>query len=420
MGVWLWATAALAGTTRLALLVGANDGGPGRAPLRWAERDAAAVASVLVELGGVDPADAAQLRGPDADALRAAIAALDTRARTLGAAGERVEVVLYYSGHADADGLRLGATTLPYPELRAAFDDLGADAGLLILDACASGAIVRNKGGEHLLPLWGDLANRASGRAVVTSSAATEASQESDAIGGSFFTLALVTGLRGAADRDADQRVSLTEAYDYAFDATRFATAAADAGAQHPSREVQLVGAGDLVVTDLRVPSAVLELDPALAGRLFVRGKDGTLVVEAAKRAGEPLQIHLPEGTFTLTLEANDAQYAGRITVATGSVAQIGRSDLQPVAVEWTRWRGPVDPLAAEQRRRRALWAATGATLGVAAVSAAVVTAETGYFPWYGSRSTLSQVSSTTFVVSGGLSTALLIGAVSNELRRSR
>ena len=58
------------------------------------------------------------------------------------------------------------------------------------------------------------------GHAILTASAEDEAAQESDRIGGSFFTHYLVSGLRGAADSSADGRVTLTEAYRFAFDET--------------------------------------------------------------------------------------------------------------------------------------------------------------------------------------------------------
>ena len=41
------------GVWRLAILVGANDGGPDRVHLRYADDDAQAMATVLTEIGGV-------------------------------------------------------------------------------------------------------------------------------------------------------------------------------------------------------------------------------------------------------------------------------------------------------------------------------------------------------------------------------
>jgi hypothetical protein len=403
-----WTTAAFAGTTRLALLVGANDGGAGREPLRHAIADAQAMREVLVELGGVSDLDAVLVSEPGVDALRMALHALDTRAQTLAATGERVEVILYYSGHSDQDSLLMSGGRLPFAELRTRFEGLGAETGLLVLDSCASGAFVRAKG------VWSDAAHRASGRAVVTSSSATEASQESDVLGGSFFTLALVSGLRGAADRDGDRRITLTEAYDHAFEATRSATAATAGGTQHPTREVQLVGSGDLVVTDLRSPSAALLLDPELAGTLFVREPGGQLVVEVDKQQGEPMELHLPSGPLTLTLEALDAQYAGEITLMSGASQVLSLEDLEPANVMWTRSRGDA------ARRQTALWWATGAALGIAAASGGVAMRESGGLPWHVTDTPTSQIASTGFVVSSGLASALLVGAVVGELRRSR
>lgn len=404
-----WVTSAFAGTTRLALLVGANDGGPDRVTLRYGVDDARLVQQVLVDVGGVAPADVTLLEDPDPRALRAALEGTADRARALAAAGERVEVVLYYSGHSDPDGIRLGRSLFPYDELRGAFDALPADTGLLVLDSCASGAFVRAKG----LAL-DDAANRTSGRAVLTSSAATEASQESDALGGSFFTFALVAGLRGAADQDADGRITLTEAYHYTFDATRFATAGTRAGAQHPAREVQLVGTGDLVLTDLRTSGARLDLARDIGGRLFVRELGGALVVEVAKPPGQPLSLNLPEGLLSLTLEAPSAQLGGVVALTAGTSRALTLDDLHRVSLESTRSRG------AGSDRRTVPWVIAGSLLGISAVSGAVAAQSSGGPPWYASDTPLEQVSSGVFILSGGIGGALAIGLAVDALGRSR
>ena len=74
-------------------------------------------------------------------------------------------------------------------------------------------------------------------------------SQESDEIQGSFFTHHLTTGLRGDADQNRDGRVTLDEAYTYAYARTVAATAATRGGAQHPTYEYDLRGAGDVVLS---------------------------------------------------------------------------------------------------------------------------------------------------------------------------
>src|SRR5690606_18826019 len=115
------------------------------------------------------------------------------------------------------------------------------------------------------------------GHAFLTSSAADEASQEADRLGGSYFTHALVTGLRGGGDVDADGRVTLNEAYRFAYEETLARTTSSRYGAQHAGFDIHLSGSGDLIMTDLRDGSASLVVEAGVEGRLFVRDLDGRL-----------------------------------------------------------------------------------------------------------------------------------------------
>ena len=87
---------------------------------------------------------------------------------------------------------------------------------------------------------------------LLTSSAADEDSQEADRIGGSYFSHHLASGLLGDADRSGDGRVSLAEAYAYAYARTVADTAESAAGAQHPTFSYELAGNGDVVLTDVK------------------------------------------------------------------------------------------------------------------------------------------------------------------------
>jgi len=92
-----------------------------------------------------------------------------------------------------------------------------------------------------------------SGEGVVflTSSSANEDAQESDEIQGSFFTHYFRSGLLGAADDDADGRVTLDEAYRYAHSSTLRASSRTWAGLQHPTFRYELRGQGELVLSEL-------------------------------------------------------------------------------------------------------------------------------------------------------------------------
>ena len=111
---------------------------------------------------------------------------------------------------------------------------------------------------------------------ILTSSTSDEDSQESDAIGGSYFSHHLASGLLGGADRSGDGRVTLFEAYAYAYDRTVADTAESAAGAQHPTFSYDLAGNGDLVLTDVVVRHEGVYLPREAPERgLLPRGRQG-------------------------------------------------------------------------------------------------------------------------------------------------
>lgn len=325
---------------RFALAVGANDGGPGRVRLRYAGSDAANFAAVLERFGGVAARDLRVLREPDRREFLEALAGLRSAVAAANAAGQRAELLVYYSGHSDESGLLLGHDRLDYPEFRARIDSIPARIRLAVVDACASGALTRIKGGRRLPAFSVDQSSNLSGYAFLTSSSGAEASQESDRIRASYFTHYLISGLRGAADRNQDGRVTLGEAYAFAFQETLAQTEGSQAGAQHPSYDMRLTGTGDLVLTDLRGTSAGLVLAPAVHGRLFVRSSAGDLVAELQKPAGAKMELGLDPGLYDVDLDQGDSLFHALVKLDTLAHAPISRSDLSPVDRERTRARG--------------------------------------------------------------------------------
>lgn len=325
---------------RFALVVGANDGGRGRTELRYAASDATAVARVLEELGGVHEGDRLLLVEPGRADLQRGLAELQTRLAAARAPDTRVELFVYYSGHSDEEGLLLGDERFGYGELRDALESLPADVRVAILDSCSSGALTRRKGGTRRAPFLVDAASRVKGHAYLTSSSADEAAQESDRIGASFFTHFLVSGLRGAADSTRDGKVTLTEAYQFAFAETLARTEKTSSGAQHPAYEMQLVGTGDLVMTDLRSTAAGLVVDDAISGRIYVRDERGTLVVELRKAEMTPVELGLAAGTYVVTVEQKGAVSEAQVQLAEGSRSLLRAGQLRPVTPEQNRARG--------------------------------------------------------------------------------
>ena len=155
---------------RYVVAVSANNGGSGRPMLRYAESDARSFAKVLKEMGGVLPQNVILVREPSVEALQKEFSNLDSKILENGASDGRNEVLVYYSGHADEKGLRLGEETYTWKDLRNRIDALSADVKIAVIDACGSGAITRVKGGKAVPAFMVDQSSDMKGYAFITSS----------------------------------------------------------------------------------------------------------------------------------------------------------------------------------------------------------------------------------------------------------
>lgn len=320
---------------RFGLFVGNNDGHSGDQPLRFAEDDARRLRDALLDVGGFRAEDAVLLLGADAADARRAGEALAKRATQAAQAGADTVLMLFYSGHADAERLHLGVTDLPFSEVRALLEGSGARVTLAVVDACRSGGITRRKGASRAPPfdvrLEPGLAGE--GHVALTSSAADEDSQESDLLQGSYFTHHLVSGLRGAADRSGDGAVTLKELYSYAYANTLRSTRSTLAGAQHPAYRYDLEGRGELVLSRLAQP----------AGRVaHLRFDDpGAWLVMDADSDEVAAEISVPKGGGTLALRPGRYRVSRRdrrtllegiVVAPAGGTGTVRAAGLEPIA----------------------------------------------------------------------------------------
>jgi hypothetical protein len=251
-------------------------------------------------------------------AFDAGFADIEQRLRAGAAAGVRRELLVYYSGHSDEDGLLIGRDRFGYDELRARVQRAPADLRVVILDSCASGAFTRRKGGVKRPPFLLDASSDMRGHAFLTSSAADERAQESDRIAASYFTYYLVSGLRGAADVNQDRRVTLQEAYQFASQETLARTERSQAGPQHAAYEFDLAGTGDMVVTDVRGTQSGLVLTPELGGRITVREANGALVAELRKPAGNTIELGLDPGAYVVAMDSGSTIFQANVALTAG------------------------------------------------------------------------------------------------------
>ena len=335
------------GIQRFTLVIGANVAGADRPQLRYAVSDAERFARVLVELGGVSRSNEIVLKQPRVQDVVAALDQLQARVvaarRAATTGGGRTEVLVYYSGHADEQGLLLGDDRYSYRSLRTRLDQIPADVRIAVLDACASGAFTRIKSGKTRPAFLVDQSADMRGHAFLTSSAANEAAQESDRIRASYFTHYLVSGIRGAADLSGDGKVTLNEAYQFAFNETLGRTVDTRAGPQHPSYDINLSGTGDVVLTDVRQTSSILVIPEDLEGRFFVRNAARELIVELYKPRGRKIELGVEPDTYEVRMEEQRASRVAKAQVADGATVVIDARQFGPVATEPTRPRGTAD-----------------------------------------------------------------------------
>ncbi|MDB4946752.1 MAG: peptidase caspase catalytic subunit p20 [Labilithrix sp.] len=296
------------------ILVGTNAGGAGQQTLRYAEDDARKMADVLRQLGHYGHSDLRVMVRPDAAHLLAAIDEVGGRMRAHQARGEQAVLVFYYSGHARAGSFSLGGEELAVTTLRERLRQIPSTLTLVVLDACQSGQFARIKGAEPAADFSYNSVSKLTTRgiAVMASSTAQELSQESDELKSSYFTHHLIVGLRGAADGDGDGRVSLDEAYRYAYRRTLAATSETQVGGQHVTLETDLAGQGEVPVTYPSETRSQLELPGELEARVLVQQKQsGSVVAEVQKASGAPLRLAFTAGVYEAIVR--DAAPPGKV-----------------------------------------------------------------------------------------------------------
>jgi uncharacterized caspase-like protein len=172
---------------RFAVVIGNNVGHAGDQALQFAERDATRVADVLTSVGAVQPDRLILAQGSTAQSARRSLIAMNGHIRAQ--ATEASMLIVYYSGHGDAESLHLGSSSLPMSELEGLVRGSAARVRILIIDACRAGALVRAKGGRAAPAIRIETSAFAGdGVVLLTATAAGEDAHESPGLEGSFFT----------------------------------------------------------------------------------------------------------------------------------------------------------------------------------------------------------------------------------------
>ncbi len=217
---------------KLALLIGVSEYQPGLNPLPGSVLDVDALQEVLVhpEMGGFDETDVITLKNPQRQEMEDAI-------YQLFASRSKEDLLLFYfSGHGVKDdrgqlylancntrkdnGQLVDSTAVATTYLQNKINSSKSQRQVIILDCCFSGAIaqgmtIKDDGVVDVNTYLGG-----KGRAILTSSTATEysfGSETTEETGLSVYTRYLIEGIKtGAADTDDDGYIGVDELHEYA------------------------------------------------------------------------------------------------------------------------------------------------------------------------------------------------------------
>ena len=314
------------GVERYAIYIGSNSGGKNNSRLLYAGTDAMSFQKTMSEIGGVPESNSILLLDPSKENVDDALSAVSNAIVQGKSVSRRTEFIFYYSGHSDENALLLGKSSYEYSQLKESISNVPSDVHVVILDSCYSGNFIRTKGGQRKKPFLMDDSTVVKGHAYLSSSSALESSQESDEIGSSFFTNAMLTGLRGAADTSGDNKVSLNELYSYAFNDTLARTESSSAGPQHPNYNITLVGSGDLILSDISASESALMIPEEITGKIIIRDSFGKLISEINKTEKNPVYFALSAGTYTAVLITETDTMQGNFILKKNQLLKLDRS----------------------------------------------------------------------------------------------
>jgi len=329
---------------RVGIIVGAQGGAPGRAGLRHAHRDAQTMADVLTTVGRFPRDRVHLLRDPAPGEL---VAVLQREAAALSGRPDAL-LFFYFSGHADQGALYSGGRPVPLDAVRRALDRQDVAVRIGVIDACQGGGWTRAKGLLPDAPFEVTLPQvlESEGSALISSSTGDESAHESDALGGSFFTVHLAAGLRGAADESGDGDVTLTEAFEYARAQTIRDTARQAREPQHPSFALNLRGRQDLVLAQVAASPSTLAVEQERGPLELVHLATGLRMLELPP-GRRSARIAVPPGRYLVRRLAPEGVRARELDVPRQGQVEVREDDLVLVASERLAVKGPPAALPA-------------------------------------------------------------------------
>ncbi|MDE7413641.1 MAG: caspase family protein [Muribaculaceae bacterium] len=123
------------------------------------------------------------------------------------------QVVFFYAGHGMKGGLYAYDQPIPYSDIVRMLSKSKAGSKLAFIDACHAGTVVNPLNNTD----WSSTVTGSGDIAFFVGCRPEEGSLENPFIGAGLFTQALIKGMRGKSDKNADKRITVEELFRYAY-----------------------------------------------------------------------------------------------------------------------------------------------------------------------------------------------------------
>ncbi len=334
-------------STHYGLFIGHNQGDSSDTELKYSEKDAEKISSIFSHFGFLQPKNITLLKSPN---KKEVVTAFDQMQATIThhnkSSSEPAVFIFYFSGHGDSHRMKLGSTSFTYQQFARHFKAIPAQVKIGFFDACESGSLIRKKGVKKIAPVAINQSITAEGTILISSSAHNELSHESDQLGSSYFTHYFTNGLRGAADVSGDNKVSLMEAYTYAYHNTLLQSQSFFGTSQHPNAEFKMKLEGDLILTDLNRSGSGIIIDSHLMGNITIANRDNLIVADLTKQSRTPLAIALNPGNYLLYQKNEETTRSHSFTLRPREKKEIYTTDLHTLPVSIAYYKGTVQKSA--------------------------------------------------------------------------
>lgn len=325
---------------KVAIVIGNNAGLSNEVPLRYACDDAGNIYEILNSLGGINNERSYLLTNSTKRKIFDTFREVSGRVKELKSQGKDVQLIVYFSGHGSKDAIHVEGEKLPMDTLKELFEEVNADLRILIADACNSGALIQQKGekggsltSSYDINLKNDLGVR--GTVFITSSSPSEFSHESKDLEGSLFTHYLASAMRGAADYDHDENISLWEAYTFAKVNTLRKGSSYKDFSQNPEFDFDISGSENVLMTNLGSAKSVLCFNGCPQGNYEIFNNNTMKQIAGIYfNRDDSIKLALPKSYYMVRHATHDKVYIGKIDLSWGGRRDVDFKSFRPFPLD--------------------------------------------------------------------------------------